>query len=115
MPKKPDEQKPIRRRAPATTPAGREEQLIALAVDVAEARLIDGTASNQLVCHFLALGSTKAQLEKKRLEGENDLLRAKVESLKSAGRVEELYANALEAMRSYSGSIKRPDDDEELY
>ena len=101
-----------RRRPPAATPSGREEQMIALAVDLAEKKLMDGTAPNQIIVHYLKLGSTREQLEKTKLVAENEFLRAKVDSLKSEGRVEELYANALDAMRSYSGSIRRPDDDD---
>jgi len=93
---------------PATTLKGREDQLIALAVDVAEDQLRRGTASAQVITHYLKLGTTREQLEQERLTRENALLTAKVESLASAKRVEELYANALKAMRVYSGNA---DDD----
>lgn len=89
---------------PALTPEARENQLVSLAVDLAEKQLMKGTASSQVITHYLKLGSTKERLEKEKLARENDLLRAKVESIKSAQRVEELYANALNAMRNYSGS-----------
>lgn len=89
---------------PALTPEARENQLVSLAVDLAEKQLMEGTASSQVITHYLKLGSTKERLEKEKLERENDLLRAKVESIKSAQRVEELYANALNAMKHYSGS-----------
>lgn len=88
---------------PATTEQGRENQLISLAIDVAEKQLIDGTASSQVITHYLKLGSTRERLEQERLQRENELLVSKVEALKSAQKVEELYADALEAMRSYSG------------
>ena len=88
---------------PATTEQGRENQLISLAIDVAEKQLIDGTASSQVITHYLKLGSTRERLEQERLQRENELLVSKVEALKSAKKVEELYADALEAMRSYSG------------
>lgn len=87
----------------ATTEQGRENQLISLAIDVAEKQLIDGTASSQVITHYLKLGSTRERLEQERLQRENELLVSKVEALKSAKKVEELYADALEAMRSYSG------------
>lgn len=86
----------------AISPEARENQLIALAVDLAEKQLKEGTASSQVITHYLKLGSTKERLEKEKLQKENELLRAKTESLQSAKRVEELYANALQAMRSYS-------------
>lgn len=94
---------------PALTPEARENQLISLAVDLAEQQLRDGTASSQVISHYLKLGSTKASLEKEKLERENELLRAKTESIESAKRVEELYMNALNAMRDYSGRSNQDD------
>ena len=94
---------PKKRRPPATTPEARENQLIALAVDLAEKQLSEGTASSQVITHYLKLGSTKEQIEKGILVEQRKLIRAKTESLQSAKRVEELYANALNAMRTYSG------------
>ena len=93
----------VRRIRPALTPEARENQLISLAVDLVEQRLLDGTASSQETTHFLQLGSTKARLEKEKLEEENKLLRAKTENLESQKRVEELYSEALKAMRDYAG------------
>ena len=100
-----------RRRAPALTPEDREDQLIALAIDLAEKKLIDGTASNQIVAHYLKLGSTRERLEKEKLQKENELLRARTESLQSAKNIEELYKNALDAMRIYRGENQDDDDD----
>ncbi len=94
---------------PALTPEDRENQLIALATNVAEEQLLNGTASAQVITHYLKLGSTKERLEKEKLQKENDLLRAKTEALESAKHVEELYKGALEAMRSYQGSTDRHD------
>jgi hypothetical protein len=65
--------------------------------------MIDGTASSQVITHYLKLGSTREKLEQERLIRENALLTAKVESMESAQKVEELYAEALNAMRSYAG------------
>lgn len=92
-----------RRRPPAKSPEARENQLISLAVDLVEQRLMDGTASSQETVHFLKLGSTKNRLELKLLEKEVELATAKTEMLQSQKRVEELYANALTAMKTYSG------------
>lgn len=89
---------------PALTPESREKQLISLAVDLAEKQLIEGTASSQVITHYLKLGSTKERLEKEKLEEENKLLRAKTEALQSAKEVEKLYADAINAMRRYSGN-----------
>jgi hypothetical protein len=94
---------------PATTLKGREDQLIALAVDVAEDQLRRGTASAQVITHYLKLGTTREQLEQERLKRENTLLTAKVDALASAQKVEELYANALRAMRVYSGNAESDD------
>lgn len=96
---------------PAFTGEDREKQLTALAMDLAEKKLRDGTASNQTICYFLKLGSTKERLEKEILERQKDLMTAKTEALQSAKHIEELYTNALEAMRSYSGQST---DDEEI-
>ena len=94
---------PVKKMRPALTPEARENQLIALAVDLVEQRLLDGTASSQETTHFLKLGSSKNRLELEKLEEENKLLRARTESLQSQKRVEELYTNALNSMRRYAG------------
>ena len=86
---------------PATSPEARENQLIALAYDLVEQRLRDGTATSQETTHFLKLGSTKERLEKEILEKQKELITAKTESLYSQKRIDELYANAIEAMKSY--------------
>ncbi len=91
------------RRPPATTPEGRENQLISLAVGLAERQLSEGTASSQVISHYLKLGSSRERLEQERLANENDLLRAKKEMMESAQRIEVLYGEALNAMRSYAG------------
>ena len=105
-----DEDQPKRRRPPATTPEARENQLIALAVDLAEKQLSKGTASSQVITHYLKLGSTKEQIEKEILIQQKELIQAKTEALRAAKRVEELYANALNAMRTYSGQGGSDDD-----
>ena len=93
-----------RQMRPALTPDSRENQLICLAVDLAEQQLRDGTASSQVITHYLKLGSSQYKLEKEKLEEENKLLRARTEALQSAKRVEELYSDAIAAMRKYSGN-----------
>ena len=98
---------------PALTPEARENQLIALAVDLVEQRLLDGTASSQETTHFLKLGSMKNRLEMEKLQEENRLLKAKTEVLQSSKRVEELYTEAIKAMRRYSG--QRDDDYDDEY
>lgn len=88
---------------PALTPEARENQLISLAVDLVEQRLIDGTASSQETTHFLKLGSTKNKLEMEKMRLENELTKAKTEAVESAKNVEALYKEALDAMKNYSG------------
>lgn len=92
-----------RKTRPALTPVAREKQLISLAVDLVEKRLREGTASSQEVTQILKLGSARAELEKEMLKHQVELVKAKTESLQATKRIEELYANALKAMRSYSG------------
>jgi hypothetical protein len=100
---KKEERATRRRIPPATTPEARENQLIALAVDLAEKQLSDGTASSQVITHFLKRGSIKEKIEQEILEKQKELIQAKTEALQSAKRIEELYSNALKAMRIYSG------------
>lgn len=85
--------------------------MISLAVDLAEKQLIAGTASSQVISHFLKLGSTKERLEKEILEKQKELITAKTESIHSAKKVEELYTNALNAMRTYAGGLKDEEND----
>ena len=99
---------------PALTPEARELQMISLAVDLAEKQLMEGTASSQVITHYLKLGSTKERIEKEILEKQKELISAKTEALQSAKRIEELYTDAISAMRRYSGQ-GGPDDDEEDY
>lgn len=93
-----------RRIRPALTPEARENQLISLAVDLAEKQLMEGTASSQVIAHYLKLGSSKYKWERRKLQRETELLEAKTESLQSAKRVEELYAEAMEAFKGYRSS-----------
>ena len=108
--KKADSKNTTRKIRPALTPEARENQMIALAVGLVEQRLLDGTASSQETTHFLKLGSMKNRLEMEKLQEENRLLKARTEALQSAKRVEELYSEAIKAMRRYSG--QGSDDDE---
>lgn len=97
-----------RKMRPALTPEAREQQLVSLAVDLAEQQLIDGTASSQVITHFLKLGSSRADLERAKLEHETKLLEAKTEAIQSQKNMEELYSQAIAALKSYSSQ----DDDD---
>lgn len=92
-----------RKMRPGISPESRENQLISLAVDLAEQQLREGTASSQVITHYLKLGSTREKLERERLEEENKLLKAKTEALQSQKRMDELYAEAIKAMKNYGG------------
>lgn len=92
---------PIRRKA--STPEVREQQLVGAAIDLAERQIAAGTASAQVITHYLKLGSSRERLEQERLAMEVELQKAKIDQMASAARVEELYIGALNAMRSYQG------------
>ena len=106
-------EQPKKRRPPASTPEGRENQLISLAIDLAEEQLCNGTASSQVITHYLKLGSTKEKIEKEILEKQKNLIQAKTEALQSAKKIEELYTNALNAMKTYSGQRREDDYDDD--
>jgi hypothetical protein len=93
----------IRKSPPAKTVEARENQLIAKAVDLAEKQLSEGTASSQVITHYLKLGSTEQRLRQKMMEEDLQLTRAKTEALKSAKRIEDLYNEAIHVMKRYSG------------
>lgn len=88
--------------------------MISLAIELAEKQLMEGTASSQVITHFLKLGSTKEKIEKEILVKQKDLITAKTEQIQSQKRIEELYGDALNAMRRYSGSqpVETDEDDE---
>ena len=100
---------------PATTLEGREDQLIAAAMDLVERRIAEGTASAQETVHFLKLGSIRNQLEQNKLKAENDMLFARVKDMESRQSSEGLYAKALAAFKGYSGeeAIDMGDDEYE--
>lgn len=88
---------------PALTPEARENQMIFLATELAEQQLRDGTASSQVITHYLKLGSSKEKLERDILKEQKKLITARTEALESSKRIEELYENAIIAMREYGG------------
>lgn len=96
---------------PAITPEAQENKMISLAMDLAEKKIRNGTASSQLITEFVKRGSTKARLEKEIMEEQKDLMRAKREALESAKRIDELYDKAIKAMRHYGGN-NEPYEDE---
>jgi hypothetical protein len=99
----------------ALTPEGRENQLASLAFDLAEQQLRDGSASSQVITHFLKCVTTKAQLEKEKLRHETEMIRAKRESIEAEKRSDEMYEKALKAMRTYNGQGDDYDYEDEYY
>lgn len=97
---------------PGLTPEARENQLISLAIDLVEKRLMEGTASSQETTHFLKLATTKARIEKEILEKQKELIVAKTDALQSQKRSEEMFAEAIAAFRQYSGQGGEQEDEE---
>lgn len=104
------EEEQFTRHPRALTPEAREEQLINLAVNLAEKQLMEGTASSQVITHYLKLASSKEKLEKQLLERQVQLAQAKTDSIHEARHVEELYTDAINAMRHYGTSFNRDDE-----
>lgn len=96
--------KTIKKRPPAMTPEAKENEMISLAVKLAEKKLRDGTAPTQVIVHYLKLATEREQMELDMLEKKTQLIGAQIESLETAKHIEELYSNAIEAMRLYSGN-----------
>lgn len=103
------------RRHPARTPEQQENRLIGLAVDLVEKQIREGTASAQVLTHYIKLGSSREKLEQERLENEVSLLKIRRETMESAQRVEELYSEAMAAFKSYSGQSVLEDGPGEDY
>lgn len=101
------------RRPPATTPEAREQQLVAYAYDLAEKQFLEGSASAQVITHFLKLGSQREMLEREKLKHENHLLATRAEQIASGARVEELYEAAITAMRQYTGQEVEAESEDE--
>lgn len=108
---KPKEELPLTR--PALSPDAQENRLISLAYDAAEKQLREGTASSQVITHFLKLGSSKEKLEKEILAEQKKLIKAKTDSLESSQRMEEMYKEAMDAMKSYGAHTFGGGDDDE--
>lgn len=102
--------KPMR---PALSSEARENQMINLAIELAEQQLRDGTASSQVITHYLKLGTSKEKIEKEILERQKELITAKTEQIRDAKKTEEMYQQAISAMQRYSGNGGDEDDDEE--
>ena len=102
--------KPIQRLPRARTPEAREEQLAALAYDLAEQQFLDGSASSQVIVHFLKVGSTLQKQELQKMKQETLLVEAKVKDLANVEEMKKLYVDAMDAMRGYAGKDQGQDD-----
>lgn len=114
MARRKPEEAPRRRRRPATSLEAREQELANDAYELAERQINNGTASSQVITHFLKMGSTRERLEQQRIQHENELLQVKRESIANQSRIEELYTAAIDAMKTYTGSQQPQHDDDEV-
>ena len=92
----------MKRQTPAITPEGREDQMIAYAINLAEEQLRNGTASSQVITHYLKLGSMRERYEKQKLQEEIKLLVAKTDAIKADREKNALYEQVIEAIRTYT-------------
>jgi hypothetical protein len=99
------------RRSPARTLEAREQELTSKAYDLAERQIDEGSASSQVITHFLKMGSTRELVEQEKIRGEIELQKVKAEQLEGQKRIEAMYGDALAAMRSYSGQGPQPETD----
>lgn len=100
-----------RKTIPAKTAQDRENQVIALAYDLAERQIREGTASSQIIHHFLRLGTEKERLEREILQEQKKLISAKTGSIESQQNMDKMYKDAIEAMKRYSGNGRSEDED----
>lgn len=105
----PEDDEPSGRRQPASTPEDREQQMIHYADQLAEKQLRNGTASAQVITHYIKLGTAKEGLEREKIRHENLRLEAQVAQIKAQQGTAELYEKVLDALKIYTGSDE--DDD----
>lgn len=113
MARRNSEEEPRRRRPTASTLEGRENQMVNLAIEEAERQIRAGTASSQIITHYLKLGTTRESLEQERLRRENTLLSARAQAMANAERMEELMREALDAFRGYR--MPDPHEDTDIH
>lgn len=102
------------KRTVTKTPEGRQNILINLAINLAEKQLRDGSASSQLISHFLKLATVRDQLEIAKLESDITLSKAKVKAIENSSKMEELLSEAISAMKDYGGDNDENFEDEEF-
>lgn len=100
---------------PARTPEARENQLINLAINLAEQKLRDGTASSQIITTLLNMATTKYQLENEKLRSDLKVASAKIEQMQNQGDMKDMYEKALVAFRTYQGNVEIEEDEYDEY
>lgn len=105
----------VRKTRPPLTPEAQENQMISLAMDLARKQLQEGTASSQVITHFLRLGTEKERLERVNLEKEIMLKSAKTDAIENAAKMDELYEKALIAFTQYKGGNQQEEYEGEVY
>jgi hypothetical protein len=108
-------EEPVKRLPRARTPEAREAQLVALSYDLAEKQILEGTASSQVVVHFLKIGSTREKQELQKMKQETLLVEAKVKDLANVEEMKKLYVEAMDAMRGYAGQEASTDDNPDVF
>lgn len=93
----------MKRTMPALSEEAQEKRMIAAATNLAYEQIMNGTASSQVITHYLKLGTEKNRLEMEKLKAENEMLKAKTDAIQSVQRIEELYKEATIAMKKYAG------------
>lgn len=105
-------EKMVRKSGKRKNPRNRENQLISMALDLAEEKLKSGTASSQLITHFLKLGTVREQLENEKLRSDLEVAKAKILDIQSKQDVKALYEEAINAMNIYGGTVNRSSSEE---
>jgi hypothetical protein len=78
-------------------------QLTGLAVDLAEQQLRDGTASSQVITHFLKYATKEKEIELQILERQRDLITAKTDQINSQREDDIDYKEVVRAIKGYQG------------
>ena len=88
---------------PARTEEELEKRAIGLATNLAIEQMRNGTASSQIITHFLKLGSIREQAELEKTREEIKLLKAKKKAIEAAEEQDRKYEEVIRAIASYTG------------
>lgn len=98
------------RAAPADTPHDRELQMANYADELAEKQLREGTASAQVITHYLKATTERERLEREKIRLEALRLEAQIVQIESQATSGELMSRVMEALQRYTGN----DEDDDL-